>query len=228
MYSLSFRALSLVTPERRTDRLQLLTKLCRRRHPSLHPSSAMEVGNESRSASPATNLDQEGHNLAATDIKDIKLLPFCLADTTIWFQRVEVLFRLRQVHNENCKADHMLAALPEDTFPLISGWLAEQGDSLQYQSLKTKILELFIPTPEDRVSRLIHLSKLQIGSQRPSVFFMEMKALTRLPKTDDHKAENLDLLRILWLLRMPPAIRAGITNFMKNPKEDLLKLTDSL
>ena len=57
---------------------------------------------------------------------------------------------------------------------------------------------------------------------------MEMKALTRLPKSDDHEAENLDLLRVLWLLRMPPAIRAGITNFMKTPEEDLLKLADSL
>ena len=46
---------------------------------------------------------------------------------------------------------------------------------------------------------------------------MEMKALTRLPKMDDQESENLDLLRVLWLLRMPPAIRAGIMNFMKTP-----------
>ena len=81
----------------------------------------MEVANESHTAAPATNPDQEGHDLAAAAIKDIKLPPFCPADATIWFQWVEVLFRLRQVRNENRKADHVLAALSEDTFPLISG-----------------------------------------------------------------------------------------------------------
>ena len=90
----------------------------------------MEVDNESRSTSSATIQDQEGHDLTAAAIKDIKLPPFCPADATIWFQRVEVLFRLRQVHNENCQVDHVLPALPEDTFPLISGWLAKQGDLL--------------------------------------------------------------------------------------------------
>ena len=94
----------------------------------------MEDNNGSCSTSSATTLDQEGHDLAAAAVKVVKLLPFCPSDATIWFQHVEELFCLRQVRNENRKADQVLAALPEDTFPLLSGWLAEQGDSLQYQS----------------------------------------------------------------------------------------------
>ena len=121
---------------------------------------------------------------------------------------MEVIFRIRQIRNESSKADHVLAALPEDTFPLISGWLADQGDTLQYNKLRQKILDLFVPTPETRASRLIQLSKLQIGTQRPSAAFMEMKALTRLPDSPSgtNEGQRLDLLRVLWLLQMPPAI----------------------
>ena len=76
-------------------------------------------------AAPAMTQDQEEPDLAAAAVKDLKLLPFCSADATIWFQRAEVIFRIRQVRNENHKVDHILAALPEDTIPLISGWLAD-------------------------------------------------------------------------------------------------------
>ena len=52
-----------------------------------------------------------------------------------------------------------------------------------------------------------------------------MKALTRLP---DNDGRRLDLLRALWLQRLPPAVRAGITNFMKLPEDAILELADSL
>ena len=59
---------------------------------------------------------------------------------------------------------------------------------------------------------------------------MEMKALTRLPDTPGgtNEGQRLDLLRALWLQRMPPAVRAGITNFMKMPEDEILQLADSL
>ena len=181
-------------------------------------------------AAPAIAQDLQEPDLAAAAVRDLKLPPFCSADATVWFQRMEIIFRIRQIRSDSSKADHILAALPEDTFPLISGWLADQGDTIQYGKLKQKILDLFVPTPEDRASRLIQLSKLQIGTQRPSAAFMEMKALTRLPESGDgdNEVQRLDLLRVLWLLRMPPAIRAGITNFMKAPEDEILKLADSL
>ena len=65
-------------------------------------------------------MDQKGHDLAAIAVKDIELPSFSSSDATIWFQRVEVLFHLRQVRNENYKADHLLAPLPEDTFFFLS------------------------------------------------------------------------------------------------------------
>ena len=119
----------------------------------------------------------------------------------------------------------MLAALPEDSFPLLSDWLPDQGDSLHYSKLKTKILSLFAPTPETRAARILQLAKLRVGTQRASAAYLEMKALTRLQGND---RQRLDLLRALWLQRLPPAVRHGITNFTKFSEDEILELADSL
>ena len=93
-----------------------------------------------QTAAPAIAQNLQEPDLTAAAGRDLKLPPFCSADATSWFQRVEIIFRIRQIRNDSSKADHVLAALPEDTFPLISGWLADQGDTLQYNKLRRKIL----------------------------------------------------------------------------------------
>ena len=58
---------------------------------------------------------------------------------------------------------------------------------------------------------------------------MEMKALSRLPDTPDGiGGQHLDLLRALWLQRLPAAVRGGITKFMELPEDKILDLADSL
>lgn len=138
----------------------------------------------------------------AAATKDIKLPAIYIADAVSWFQRAEVQFRLKR---ENCStrmADHVLAALPEDIFPLILGWFADQegaGASIEYCALKQRLLQNFVCTTEGRADKLLTLSCQPIGDQRPSIAFQEMKALTRIPH-DDGTVKTLDPLRILWFL----------------------------
>ena len=173
-------------------------------------------------------MDSTTDNAAAA-AANIKLPPFCATDALTWFQRVEVQFRLRNLTSEARKADHVLAALPEETFPLISDWLLEQGDNpIRYADLKTQILRRFVATPEERAHRLMELTNLPLGDQRPSAAFLEMKALTRLPPTDHGEGSKLNLLRVLWLMRLPSDVRSKITDFMKLTEQKITDLADSL
>ena len=182
----------------------------------------------SQHAATAVSPFQQDADLTAS-ARDLKLPPFCATDAISWFQRAEINFRMRGLRNEVSKMDHVLSALPEDSFPLISSWLAEQGETLTYNKVKTKILSLFAPTPEIRAARIIQLSKLKVGTQRASAAYMEMKALSRLPDTPDGTGErHLDILRALWLQRLPAAVRGGITKFMELPEDKILDLADSL
>ena len=51
--------------------------------------------------------------------------------------------------------------------------------------------------------------------------------MTGVP-ADDGTTKTLDLLLILWLLRLPDDVRRGITNFSDVSEDDLTKLADSL
>ena len=57
--------------------------------------------------------------------------------------------------------------------------------------------------------------------------FQEMKALTKVPQ-EDGTTQTLDLLRVLWLLRLPDDVRRGITNFSGTSEDELTKLADAL
>ena len=173
--------------------------------------------------------DVDAADTTAAAARDIRLPPFCPTDALTWFQRVEVQFRLRNLSSESRKADHVLAALPEETFPLISDWLTEQGDGpIQYLDLKDQILRRFVATPEEHARKLMELTGLPLGDQRPSAAFLEMKALTRLPVAAHGGDGKLDLLRVLWLLRLPGDVRSKITNFMKLTEQEIIDLADSL
>lgn len=175
-----------------------------------------------------TDSTSDAAATAAAAAANIKLPPFCATDVLPWFQRVEVQFRLRNLTSEARKADHVLAALPEETFSLISEWLLEQGDAqIQYSDLKKQLLRRCVATPEERAHRLIELTRLPLGDQRPSAAFAEMKALTRLPYTSNG-TNKLDLLRVLWLMRLPSDVRSKITNFMDQTEQQITDLADSL
>ena len=193
------------------------------------PQGASPTRPAAQQADPATrqqdNEPRDTYLTATTREKDVKLPPFCATDATSWFQRIETTFRLRHVRNETCKADYVVAALPPDAFPLLSDWLVDQGENLQYKNLKNKILSLFAPTPETRAAKLLQIARIKIGTQRASAAYQEMKALIRLSGTD---GERLDLLRVLWLYRLPKAVRNGITNFTKYTEDQILELADSL
>ena len=173
-------------------------------------------------------LDSATLTLAAAASRDVKLPTFCATDAVSWFQRAEIQFRLKRVTASDRKADYVLAALPEDIFPHITDWLSDQGSStLCYDDVKKQLLRKFVSTPEERADQLLTLSRRPLGDQRPSIAFREMKMLTRVP-ADDGTNKALDLLRILWLLRLPDDVRRGITNFSDISEDELTKLADSL
>ena len=118
-------------------------------------------------------------------------------------------------------ADYVLAALPQDVFLLISSWLLEQGDRLEYDTLKRRLLQ------KERATKLLALSRQPLGDQRPSVAFQEMKALMKVPQ-EDGTTQTLDLLWVLWLLRLPDNVRRGITDFSGTSEDELTKLADAL
>lgn len=165
----------------------------------------------------------------AAAVAQFKLPTFSVLDAPTWFRRAEVQFRLKRLTSATIQADHVLASLPDDLFPRISEWLLSKGDgAIEYCDLKNFLLQRFTPSPASRVSQLLHLSKQPLGDQRPSEALLEMKALARLPPAADGSERKLDLLRALWLLRLPESIRAVIPNAEEMDEDSLQQMADRL
>ena len=153
----------------------------------------------------------------------MQLPSFAPNDALAWFQRADIIFRTKRITASNRKADLVLASLPEDIFPQISTWLLSKEDTeITYEETRQKLLELFTPTPEERAEKLLILSRLPLASQRPSIAFEEMRALATLPDK-----RPLDLLRVLWLLRLPDNVRESLVDFMNQDIQDLKKSADA-
>lgn len=169
---------------------------------------------------------QESEGLVAA-AREVRLSPFSREDATSWFQRAEILFRLKNVYHTGTKADYVLAALPEDIFPLMSDWIAEQGDGpMDYTLLKAELLRRFVATPEERAERLLALVRQPLGDQKPSTALQEMITLSRV--TVGNETKPMDLVSVLWLLRLPDVVRQGIPKFADKSAAELGQLADSL
>ena len=170
--------------------------------------------------------DASGVTIAATP--NLQLPVFTPTDAAPWFQRVEALFRLRNVTASSKKADFVVGALPPEIFSMISRWLNARGeDPVLYEDLKTEVILQCEPTPEERSQKIMELLRMPLGDQRPSAALRELRTLSNVLRPDGTTAD-LDLVKVLWMLRLPQDIRTMITNFAERADNDLMKLADSL
>ena len=153
--------------------------------------------------------------------------PFTSTDAALWFHRIEALFRLRAITSSSRRADYVIGALPTEVFSQLSHWMTNQSDAIEYDDLKAQIIKRCSPTPEEKAKKLMDLLRLPLGDQRPSTAFQEMRALSTMLQPDG-TSSSIDLLRVLWLLRLPQGIRTTITGFATLEEFDLLQKADSL
>ena len=149
-----------------------------------------------------------------TVVANFRLPAFSTIDSTIWFKRAEVQFRIKKITSSTSQADHVLAAIPDALFPQISKWMDSKGSSaIQYEDLKKYLLKKFSLTPEQRVKSIFELYRRPLGDQRPSDALDQLRALARLPNDSSDTPRTIDLLVALWLTRLPESVRAAITDF---------------
>ena len=142
----------------------------------------------------------------------IELPTFVALDAPTWFRRAEIQFRLHRVP-ESRKADHVLAALPEEAFSKICRYL-DENDALEYQTLKKFLLNRFTDSPSNRAARIRQLSQQPLGEEKATDAWIEMSALANLHPP-------IDMLKEMWLARLPDHVRAQLPDAAETPTNDL-------
>ncbi|ROT85278.1 Transposon Ty3-I Gag-Pol polyprotein [Penaeus vannamei] len=106
------------------------------------------------------------------------------------------------------KADYVLEAIPEQLFPRVAAWLdnQDQNQDVEYENLKSYLLQEFTLSVSARAQKLLSLPHIPLGDTTAHAAWNEMQALATLPDLDPttNKPRRVDLMRELWLQRLPP------------------------
>ena len=114
-----------------------------------------------RTASTMDNTKSNTDQLPIHSIA-VKLTPFCSKEAILWFRQAEVQFRLRRVTGPRTKADNVLQAISEEIFLRIASWLDNQEQDVDYEELKSYLLQEFTLSVSGRTQRLLSLSQLSL------------------------------------------------------------------
>lgn len=159
----------------------------------------------------------------------VKLPQFSTTAVSTWFLRAECQFRLRNITSSQTKADYILEALTEQAFERIAPWLEQQADTLDYDALKRHLLSKYTLTSSARAEKALDLMNTPLGDLTATWAYEELKAIITLPDRDSKgKPKEISLLREIWLRRLPPTVRAALTDTDVEDVTILLDKADAL
>lgn len=148
-------------------------------------------------ASPEVNAG------AATAVVSVKLPEFWKAEPEMWFAQAEAQFILANVTKDDTKFYHIVAKLEQSVICHITDLVSNPPEQDKYKKIKERLISRFAMTPETRLERLLGSSDL--GDMRPTHLLAKMQEMATGLNV------NEDLLKMLFLQRMPQHIRPVLT-----------------
>jgi len=148
----------------------------------------------------------------------VKPPPFWWNSPELWFNRLEAQFEIAGIVSQRTKFNYVLSVLDGDIIRIVSDIIREPNANEPYDTLKSSLIQRLSASEVTKLNQL--LSDLNLGDRQPSQLLREMKELG-----GDKVSE--DLLRSLWLQRLPDNIQA-ILACNPGSLNDLAKCADKI
>lgn len=150
----------------------------------------------------------------------VKLPSFWVRSPSSWFAHAEAKFNTSRITDEKTKYDYVLANLDENVIDMILDIVQAPG-ATPYTTLKKTLKDRFEKSESKRIEEL--LSGSEMGDKRPSDFFRHMTVIA-----GTSTAVSEDLIKNLWLRRLPTMIQVVVKSSPSTDKDTLLKLADDV
>ncbi|XP_064214078.1 uncharacterized protein K02A2.6-like [Tribolium castaneum] len=148
-----------------------------------------------------------------------KLPPFWHKNPSLWFVQVEAHFHASRVKADLTKYCNVVAALDSYTLQAIEDFLRNPPQADKYERLKAKLITTFTESQEQQLRKL--LKEIELGDKKPSRLLCEMRALAR-------EQVSSEVVRTLWLQRLPPHIQLVLSTMDGMDGEKLASVADKL
>lgn len=148
-------------------------------------------------------MSNPDENIGAAASVSVKLPEFWKAEPEMWFAQAEAQFILANVTRDDTKFYHIVAKLEQSVICHITDLVTNPPQQDKYKKIKERLISRFALSPEMRLERLLGSSDL--GDMRPTHLLAKMQELAAGLNVND------DLLKMLFLQRMPQHIRPVLT-----------------
>lgn len=136
----------------------------------------------------------------------------------LWFIQYESVVNSQRLSDE-AKYNLVIAKLTREAIQQVSDILLAPPDTGKYQTLKSRLLEVFEESENKQFQKL--LTDLELGDQKPSQLLRRMRDLARGKLPDD-------TLCIMWTGHLPPSIRAVLAVSEVKDLDNLAAVADKI
>lgn len=149
------------------------------------------------------NQNDDQQNAVVTAGVAIKLPDFWKNDPVMWFAQAEAQFALANVVRDHTKFYYIIAKIDQSVICHVTDLVSNPPEINKYEAVKARLISRFQVSAQGRLERL--LGSCDLGDMRPTHLLAKMQELAAgLNVTDD-------LLKMLFLQRMPPNVKAILT-----------------
>lgn len=173
------------------------------------------TGESSQSNSNPTLTNAETYKVS------VKLPPFWPNKPAVWFAQVEAQFEIAGIVADSTKYNYIVGQIDYKYAGEIEDILIDPPKKgSQYETLKTELIKRLSLSEEQKVRKL--LSDEEIGDRKPSQFLRHLKSLAGASLSD------LNILKQLWLRRLPQNVQVILASQPELTVEQLASLADKI
>lgn len=129
----------------------------------------------------------------------VRAPPFWKANPALWFCQLEAQFEMNRITSDKSRYYTVVAAIESTVLDQVSDLVLNPPLNGLYTALKARLLNVFADSEQSRLKKL--LSQIELGDQKPSNLLREMRNLAG-------GCINADILKTLWLQRLPSNMQA--------------------
>lgn len=190
--------------------------------PASEPNSTTPTASTSSDPLYTSPNQHVAGNTTSVHAYNAKLPSFWTNAAEAYFQTIEASFELYRITQSRTKYHHLVVALPMNVACDSLRVMKECATSnTPYEDLKVALIANYTQSDTDRLEDL--LSQAEMGDKTPRQFY---NSLSNIAGTDFLNKE--DLLRKLWMRRLPAEIQLPLKPFESENLSTILKVSDGL
>ncbi|KMQ83871.1 hypothetical protein RF55_18896 [Lasius niger] len=149
----------------------------------------------------------------------VKAPPFWPEEPELWFAQIEGQFTLGGITQDATKYSYVVSHIETRYAREIRDIITQPPANGKYEAVKKALIQRLTATQEQRIRQLIEHEEL--GDRKPSQFLRYLRTLA------DANLPN-ELLRTLWLGRLPTQIQVILATRTEDRLEDIAEQADRI